>query len=199
MSAIAALKAARAAGVHLRIEDNDLVLEASAAPPSAVLDLLSLNKVAIVTMLRSGVESWSTEDWRVFFGERAGIAEFDGGLPPTKAEALAFAACVTEWLNQHPVPSAPGRCAWCGRPESPGAMVVPFGTEPGTHTWLHAECWPDWQRARSAEAANGAAVMVGSATGADRAAGRRNECRTGYADIQRTRPPRQVGVRSLKL
>ena len=33
MSAIAALKAARAAGVRLKIEGDDLVLEASAAPP----------------------------------------------------------------------------------------------------------------------------------------------------------------------
>jgi hypothetical protein len=59
---------------------------------------------------------------------------------------------VVEWLNQHPAPSAPGRCAWCGRPESPSAMVLPFGTEPGTHAWLHAECWPAWHEARRAEA-----------------------------------------------
>ena len=31
-------------------------------------------------------------------------------------------------------------------------MVVPFGTEPATHTWLHAECWPAWHLARRAEA-----------------------------------------------
>src|ERR1700746_564937 len=36
-------------------------------------------------------------------------------------------AAIIGWLNQHPVPSAPGRCAWCGRPESPGAVVLPFG------------------------------------------------------------------------
>ena len=52
MSAIAALKAARAAGVRLKVEGDDLVLEASAAPPSAVLDLLSLNKSDIITILR---------------------------------------------------------------------------------------------------------------------------------------------------
>jgi hypothetical protein len=61
-------------------------------------------------------------------------------------------ARVVEWLNQHPAPSAPGRCAWCGRPESPAAVVVPFGTEPGTHTWLHAECWPAWHQSRRADA-----------------------------------------------
>jgi hypothetical protein len=61
-------------------------------------------------------------------------------------------ACVVEWLNQHPAPSAPGRCAWCGTPESPGAVVVPFGTEPGTHAWLHADCWPAWHQRRREEA-----------------------------------------------
>ena len=25
-------------------------------------------------------------------------------------------------------------------------MVVPFGTVPGTHTWLHSECWPAVER-----------------------------------------------------
>ena len=59
---------------------------------------------------------------------------------------------VVEWLNQHPAPSVPGHCAWCGRPESPSAMVLPFGNEPGTHTWLHAECWPAWHQARRADA-----------------------------------------------
>src|SRR5262249_40613492 len=58
-----------------------------------------------------------------------------------------------EWLNQHPVPSQSGRCAWCGRLESRGAVVLPFGTEPGTHTWLHAHCWPAWHQSRRAEAA----------------------------------------------
>jgi hypothetical protein len=67
-------------------------------------------------------------------------------------ECRTLEACVVEWLNQHPAPSAPGRCAWCGRPESPGAVVVPFGTEPGTHAWLHAECWSAWYQRRREEA-----------------------------------------------
>ncbi len=59
---------------------------------------------------------------------------------------------IVQWLNQHPAPSIPGRCAWCGKSESPTAVVLPFGTEPGTHAWLHAECWPSWHRARRADA-----------------------------------------------
>jgi hypothetical protein len=61
---------------------------------------------------------------------------------------------ITRWLDEHPAPSQPGRCAWCGRLELAGAVVVPFGTEPGTHTWLHSECWSPWHRARTVEAAN---------------------------------------------
>ena len=73
---------------------------------------------------------------------------------------------IVEWLNQHPAPSAPGHCAWCGRPESPSAVVLPFGTEPETHAWLHAECWPDWHRARRAEAAATVAAMKPAERGA---------------------------------
>jgi hypothetical protein len=99
-----------------------------------------------------GRADWGAEDWRARFDERAGFLEHDGGLVRAKAEFQAFDCCVVEWLNQHPAPSAPGRCAWCGRPESPGAVVVPLGTEPGTHAWLHAGCWPAWYQRRREEA-----------------------------------------------
>src|SRR5207342_393585 len=55
----------------------------------------------IVVLLRPGRDGWSAEDWQVFFDERAGIAEFDGGLPRGAAEAGAFACCVVEWLNRN--------------------------------------------------------------------------------------------------
>ena len=77
MSAAEALKAARAAGIKLAIDGDDLVLEASASPPSAVIDCLTGHKTEIVAMLRSGHDGWSAEDWRLFFEERAAIAEFD--------------------------------------------------------------------------------------------------------------------------
>jgi hypothetical protein len=44
MSAAEALKAARAAGIQLGIDGDDLVLEASAPPPPDVIDLLSRRK-----------------------------------------------------------------------------------------------------------------------------------------------------------
>ena len=52
MSAADALKAARAAGIRLGIDGDDLVLEASAPPPAAVLDLLSRHKAGVVTLLQ---------------------------------------------------------------------------------------------------------------------------------------------------
>ena len=50
----------------------------------------------------------------VLTAERAGIAEFDGGLPRAEAETRAFECCVVEWLNRNPVCSPPGRCLDCG-------------------------------------------------------------------------------------
>ena len=111
MSAIEALKAARAAGIEVSLDGDELVLEATAPPPTGVLDLLSSHKPDILALLRDARDGWSAEDWRVFFDERAGIAEFDGSLPRAEAEAHAFECCVIEWLNRHPCPSTPTRCA----------------------------------------------------------------------------------------
>jgi hypothetical protein len=99
MSAAEALKAARAAGIKLAIDGDDLLLEASTSPPPAVIDSLTGHKTEIVAMLRSPRDGWSAEDWQLFFEERAAIAEFGGGLLRTEAEAQALACCIVEWLN----------------------------------------------------------------------------------------------------
>src|SRR5437870_4196465 len=57
MSATEVLKAARASGIRIRIDGDDLVLEASAPPPSAVLDLLARHKAEILVLLRPGADS----------------------------------------------------------------------------------------------------------------------------------------------
>lgn len=152
MSAAEALKAARAAGVHLGIDGDDLVLEASTPPPAAVLDALSRHKAEIVVLLRPAGDGWSAEDWQVFFDERAGIAEFDGGLPRPEAEAQAFACCVVEWLNRNPESSPAGRCLECGDREYAHDPLLPYGVEPTGHVWLHSRCWEAWHAGRKAEA-----------------------------------------------
>ena len=96
MTAAGALTAALAAGIELRLDGGDLVLAADAQPPEAVLDVLAHHKAGIVTMLQPDRDGWTAEDWRVFFDERAGIAEFDGGLPRVAAEVQASACLIAE-------------------------------------------------------------------------------------------------------
>ena len=158
MSATLALKSARAVGIRVRLDGEDLELEAPAQPPQAVLDLLVLHKRDILRLLRPANDGWSPEDWQVFFDERAAVA-VDGGLPRAEAEKRAFACCVTEWLNRNPTPSAPGRCLGCGGGERPCDPLLPFGTDTSGHAWLHRACWAEWHRAREAEAVAALASM----------------------------------------
>jgi hypothetical protein len=159
MSALHVLKSARAIGIRVRIDGDDLELEAPAQPPQAVLELLSRHKVDILRLLRPANDGWSPEDWQVFFDERAAIAEFDGGLPRAEAEARAYACCVVEWLNRNVPPSMPGRCLGCGGGERSSDPLLPFGTDTSGHTWLHPACWPTWCQAREAEAVAVLAAM----------------------------------------
>jgi hypothetical protein len=158
MSAAEALRAARATGVNIMVDGNDLVLTAPSEPPAAVLGLLSQHKAAIVGLLRRMSRVWSAEDWQAFFDERAGIAEFDGGLPRAQAEAQAFAHCVDEWLSRHPMRSPRGRCLGCGGVDH-HEPLLPFGIEPTGHSWLHSRCWPSWMAGRRAEAASALRAM----------------------------------------
>jgi hypothetical protein len=81
MNAADALKTARAAGVEVILDGDDLALNAASAPPATVLDALSRHKAEIAALLEPSRDGWSVEDWQVFFDERASIVEFDGGLP----------------------------------------------------------------------------------------------------------------------
>jgi hypothetical protein len=117
-----------------------------------VLDALSRHKTEIVPLLRPGRDGWCAMDWQAFFEERAGIAEFDGGLRRDKAEIQAFGCCVVEWLNRNPVRSSYGRCIGCGNRAHAYDPLLPFGTETIGHAWLHSRCWPAWHGARKAEA-----------------------------------------------
>lgn len=51
MNAAEAIGAARAAGIRITVDGDDLVLQASAPPSKDVLELLSRNKAGIVKML----------------------------------------------------------------------------------------------------------------------------------------------------
>jgi hypothetical protein len=153
MSAVEALRAARAAGVEVRVDGGDLVLEAPAPPSAVVLDLLSLHRPAIVALLRGQQRDWSAKEWQAFFDERAGIAEFDGALPRGQAEARAFTCCVAEWLNHNPVCSPPDRCLGCGGSEHTHDKLLSSGTEQSGDAWCHLRCWPTWHASRKVDAA----------------------------------------------
>ena len=69
MTATQVLCVARAANIAIRVDGDDLILEASAPPPAAVLDLLSRHKLEVVHFLRTSRDGWSKEEWQTLFEE----------------------------------------------------------------------------------------------------------------------------------
>jgi len=159
VSAVEALQAARAAGVDVEVDGNDLVLQAQAEPPSTVIDGLHRHKTEILALLRPVNSSWSADDWRACFNKRTQIAEIDSGLARPEAEAQAFGHCVVEWLNQSHVASPPGHCLVCGGIDRTLDPLLPYGTDANGHAWLHFGCWPAWHAGRKAEAVAALKVM----------------------------------------
>jgi hypothetical protein len=159
VTAAEALQQARAAGLCLEVDGDELVLSASAPPPQAVISLLVQCKAGVLALLRPDDCGWTAEDWLAFFDERDAIAEFERGLPRDQAEARAFACCVAEWLNRNVVSSPPGRCLACGGGDERHDRLLPFGSEPANQAWLHSRCWRAWYARRRAEALASLASM----------------------------------------
>ena len=153
MSAVQALKAARDAGVRIGIYDDALTLERRRRARCRRALPAFASQAGVIELLRTGNYGWSGEEWRALFDERAGITEFDGGLPRQEAECRAFACCVAEWLNRNSMRSPPGRCLGCGGRDHAHDALLPFGTKPTGHTWLHSRCWDAWHASRKVEAA----------------------------------------------
>src|SRR6516165_3798418 len=78
--------------------------------------------------------------------EASASAEALTQVAPTPS--LTFEQHIVRWLDEHPEPSEPGRCAYCGEMETRGRPVVPFETAPSTHAWLHSGCWRAWRGQR---------------------------------------------------
>ena len=108
MSAAAALRQARAAGVAIVPDGENLMLTAPAPPPASVITALGRHKSEVLALLRPGTCGWSADDWHAFFEKGAGVAALEARLPREEAEARAFACCVAEWLNRKRVQSPPG-------------------------------------------------------------------------------------------
>ena len=153
MSAVHALKLARAAGVRIRIDGEGLTLAADAPPPAAVLDLLALHKAQVMVLLRLGRDGRSGEDWLAFFNELAGIAESEGGWDRPNAELNAFEECVERWLALHPLSALSSEtCAHCGKTIDRRSVNVSIMQGVEKLGVLHPECADRWHNLRRWEA-----------------------------------------------
>ena len=129
--------------------------------PDAVVGVVHLGRTTATTEVITLVQGEGSQEpqQNLCVGERCTTA--------TTGTTDFRAACVEpdeqsiiRWLDDHPAPSRAGRCAWCGNVETENS-VVPFGTVPGTHAWLHVECWPAWQASRRAQARHALLSEVG--------------------------------------
>lgn len=107
MNAAEALALAQDAGLSISVDRQQLRVRAKRKPPAHTLDVVRSHKAGIIAHLNASNDGWSADDWRGFFDERAGIAEFEGRQPRAQAEAQALECCTVEWLNRHPEPSEP--------------------------------------------------------------------------------------------
>ena len=114
---------------------------------------------AIDGVRRAGNPPWTADDWREYHEERIAVAMIDGEQPEAEARRIAWECCIVRWLDLHPVVSGPDAgCVACGKPDLPGAGLLPFGVEPPGAAWLHSRCWEAWYSGRRAEAASALAA-----------------------------------------
>ena len=142
-----AITAARQHGVQFKVKDRGLVLEARKVPPAPIMEALNAQKAHIMESLKPMSSKPAAEDWLVFFRKRVIAEEIFNGLFVEQARVLAFEWCITVWLNQHAEPSTADQCAWCGGLEKSSHVVIPFGVNHQRLTWLHPDCWPEWNHA----------------------------------------------------
>jgi hypothetical protein len=149
MTARAALRVAREAGLELQAVGADVAIRAPDGVSPAVLEVIRSHRAEIVALLTPGPGGMTREDWIVLFEERAAILEYKGGLPRHEAERMAFDYTLVAWRDRVSAVRTVGFCAHCGRHGEPGMPLVPYGTlETGT-TVLHTSCWPAWNVERN--------------------------------------------------
>ena len=88
MSTAALVRRAVDAGVVLQVREERLLLSSDSPPNDDLLHQLRSAKPEVVAYLR-GLACWDDDDWNALYDERAGIVEFDSGLPRVEAEARA--------------------------------------------------------------------------------------------------------------
>ena len=98
-----------------------------------------------------GAETPEAASWRCFFEEKTDLVERVRGVPRPEAEREAFDIVLVEFLNRTHPDTDPNRCAWCGKPETLDAILLPIGVGI-RHARLHPDCWAPWRARRRAEA-----------------------------------------------
>jgi hypothetical protein len=93
--------------------------------------------------------TWTAEDWRVYYLERAAIREYDGGLTRAEADRRAWRETANRWWHEHGSRSAPNICCGCGKPVS-GADAIPLPHDQRVH---NADCMSQFGRRWLNEAA----------------------------------------------
>lgn len=132
MSPPEAIAAARAAGVQIAIDGDDLVLEASAPPPDAILDLLTRHKLGIVTLLQPGRDRWPAQIEPVdadAIEERAALAA--GSVPACYLDTWA--------LLNHQKPACVSEAEWLLVLDDGGRFLDAWGNEAADLGWTPAE------------------------------------------------------------
>jgi hypothetical protein len=135
-------------GVRVVLALGDLHLEADHEPAAEALAALRDHKEAVVAEL-SRIAATAGEWSRIFEGHVATVMRVRR-LPRPEAERAAYDIVVVEFLNATHPDTDPNRCAWCGRAETPGGVLLPFGV--GPHAWMHSDCWESWRAQRRAKA-----------------------------------------------
>jgi hypothetical protein len=82
--------------------------------------------------------------WRRKFEDRTIVVQRVRNLSQAEAERTAYDIVLVEFLNATHPDTDPNRCAWCGKSETPSAVLLPTGVGV-RHTWLHSGCWEPWR------------------------------------------------------
>ena len=97
--------------------------------------------------------------WRRVFADN--VAAFLGVRADSiGARKVAYENTLTAFLDATHPNADQNRCAHCGGPEAPDAVLKPIGWSV-RHAWLHDDCWAPWREAcRNAATAELAAAGV---------------------------------------
>ena len=96
--------------------------------------------------------------WCRRFEDQIIVVQCVRNLPQAEAERAAFDIVLVEFLNATHPDTDPLRCAWCGKPETAGAVLLPIGVG-ARHAWLHSGCWAPWREGRRKAAEKALAIM----------------------------------------